>query len=134
MSLQENNLIAIIDLATATVTRYIDAGTSVHGRADLATDGDIAFNDHGFVGQLQPDAVCLLADGRHFVTANEGVIVFVRARRRGGGYGTGAVAALLVATIVSAAALAWTGLAGGRVNHPELQHPGDLDRGPAHEH
>jgi uncharacterized membrane protein len=63
-----------------------------------------------------------------------GVIVFVRARRRGGGYGTGAVATLLVATIVSAAALAWTGLAGGRVNHPELQQPGALDGGPAHEH
>jgi len=58
VSLQENNLIAVIDLATATVTRYIDAGTSAHGRADLATDGEIAFTDPSFVGQLQPDSVC----------------------------------------------------------------------------
>jgi hypothetical protein len=72
VSLQENNAIAVIDLTAATVTRYIDAGTSVHGRADLVTNGDIAFTDRSFVGQLQPDSVCLLADGRHFVTANEG--------------------------------------------------------------
>ena len=61
---------------------------------------------------------------------NVTIIVFVRARRRGGAYGRGAVATLVVATIASAAALAWTGLAGGRVNHPELQQPGDLDDGP----
>jgi len=72
VSLQENNAIAVIDLPTATVTRYIDAGTSVHARADLASDGEIAFTNRGFVGQLQPDGVCLLSDGRHFVTANEG--------------------------------------------------------------
>jgi DNA-binding beta-propeller fold protein YncE len=72
VSLQENNAIAVIDLATATVTRYIDAGTSSHARADLASNNEVAFAGPGFVGQLQPDGVCLLSDGRHFVTANEG--------------------------------------------------------------
>lgn len=72
VSLQENNAFAVIDLSTATVVRYIDAGTSSHARADVVTDGEIAFTSPGFVGQLQPDGLCLLSDGRHFVTANEG--------------------------------------------------------------
>jgi hypothetical protein len=58
-------------------------------------------------------------------------IVFVRARHRGGAFGRRAVASVLAVTIAAAAAFAWTGLAGGRVNHPELQHPADVESGPA---
>jgi hypothetical protein len=72
VSLQENNLIAVIDLATATVVRYIDAGSSIHAAADLVSDGNHGLTSTGFVGQLQPDGVCLFAGGSHFLTANEG--------------------------------------------------------------
>ncbi|AUX42512.1 uncharacterized protein SOCE26_039450 [Sorangium cellulosum] len=72
VSLQENNLIAVVDLASATVTRYIDAGSSVHAGADLASNGEIDLAGPGFAGLLEPDAVCLLPGGQHFVTANEG--------------------------------------------------------------
>jgi len=71
VSMQENNLIAIIDLANETVTRYIDAGTSIHASADLTADGEVAFTST-FEGFLEPDGVCLLSDGEHFFTANEG--------------------------------------------------------------
>ena len=63
-----------------------------------------------------------------------GLIVFLRARKRARAMGRGAIATILAATIVAAATLAWTGLAGGRINHPELQHRGDLDEGPARHH
>ncbi|XYI04246.1 esterase-like activity of phytase family protein [Sorangium sp. So ce1128] len=72
VSLQENNLIAVVDLASATVTRYIEAGTSTHARADLASNGEIDLTSASFTGRLEPDSVCLLSDGWHFVSANEG--------------------------------------------------------------
>ncbi len=71
VSLQENNVLAVIDLETNEVVRYIDAGTSVHARADLTSNASIEFDD-AFEGQTQPDGVCILSDGVHFVTANEG--------------------------------------------------------------
>ncbi|HSC86705.1 MAG TPA: esterase-like activity of phytase family protein [Polyangiaceae bacterium] len=71
VSLQENNVFAVIDLTTNTVTRYIDAGTSVHAKADLLND-KIWNLSQPFVGQLQPDGVCLLGDEKHFISANEG--------------------------------------------------------------
>lgn len=72
VSLQENNLIAVIDLASSTVIRYIEAGTSAHARADLASNDEIDLARSSFIGLLEPDSVCLLAGGRHFVSANEG--------------------------------------------------------------
>lgn len=62
------------------------------------------------------------------------LIVFLRARKRGGTFERGSIAVVLVTAIMASAALAWTGLAGGRVNHPELQEPGDLDEGAVHPH
>jgi uncharacterized membrane protein len=61
-------------------------------------------------------------------------VVFLRARKRGGVFDGSSIAVMLAAAIMAAAALAWTGLAGGRVNHPELQEPGDLDDGAVHPH
>lgn len=63
-----------------------------------------------------------------------GLVVYVRARKTGGRFGRRSLAVVLATTLAAAAALAWTGLAGGRVNHPELQHPSDLAEGPAHQH
>lgn len=63
-----------------------------------------------------------------------GLVGFVRARKRGQVLGRSAIAPVLVVTIAATAALAWTGLAGGRVNHPELQEPADQTGGPARHH
>jgi hypothetical protein len=71
VTLQENNVIAIVDLTTSTVARYLDAGSSIHARADLTTNGVVDFSAT-MVAQLQPDAACLIAGGSHFLTANEG--------------------------------------------------------------
>ena len=68
------------------------------------------------------------------VAALASVVVFARARKRGGRFGRRAIAIVLVAVLAAAVALAWTGLAGGRVNHPELQHRGDLADGPVQHH
>jgi uncharacterized membrane protein len=54
--------------------------------------------------------------------------------RRRGQYPRWSVIALLATALVTAVGLGWTGLAGGRINHPELQEAGDLDSGPAHPH
>jgi uncharacterized membrane protein len=68
------------------------------------------------------------------IAALIGVVALIRVRKRGGSYSRHLVTVLLVATLASAAAFSWTGLAGGRVSHPELQRPGDRDAGPAHSH
>ena len=70
VSLQENNLVAVVDLQAETIERFIDLGT-VSSLADTTADGDIALTQP-FVGRREADSVCFLADGRHFVTANEG--------------------------------------------------------------
>jgi len=44
------------------------------------------------------------------------------------------LATLLAATAASSVAVSWTSLAGGRINHPEVQKPGDQEAGPAHPH
>jgi hypothetical protein len=61
------------------------------------------------------------------------IITLVLARKRGA-YPRWALVALLGVTIATAGGLAFTGLAGGRINHPELQQPGDREAGPAHPH
>lgn len=70
VSLQENNALAVIDLVKPRVERYLDAGF-VSRPVDLDDDGEIRL-DQPFRGRREPDAVCWLADGEHFVTANEG--------------------------------------------------------------
>ena len=66
-------------------------------------------------------------------TAVGGIAALIR-RRMTGVYSHGFVWILFFATLASAATLSWTGLAGGRISHPELQLPGDRDEGPAHHH
>jgi len=68
------------------------------------------------------------------VAATAGVVALFMARKSSGSYSTRLVTVLLVLLIGASAALGWTGLAGGRISHPELQLPGDLDEGPAHPH
>lgn len=71
VSLQENNVFAVIDLETNEVTRYLDAGNSVHARADLLNDRKWNFTQP-YEAQAQPDGTCLLPDQKHFISANEG--------------------------------------------------------------
>jgi hypothetical protein len=68
---QENNLVAIVDLESNTLVRYIDMGNSVHARADLLNDKVWDF-DQPYTGQAQPDGTCLLPGDAYFITANEG--------------------------------------------------------------
>jgi uncharacterized membrane protein len=74
-------------------------------------------------------AICVLG-----AAALAGVIAFVTSRTPGASHSPGLITILFVATLASALAMGWTGLAGGRINHPELQQPGDREGGPAHHH
>jgi hypothetical protein len=76
----------------------------------------------------------LVAVGFVLVTIAIAIVAQVKARKAGGSYPRNLLILLLVASILSAAALAWTGQAGGRINHPELQEPEDQKDGPAHPH
>ncbi len=70
VTLQENNAIAILDLAEQQVTRIFTAGTTRH-RADTRRDGEIQLRDD-FAGRREPDAIAFTRDGNYLVTANEG--------------------------------------------------------------
>lgn len=61
------------------------------------------------------------------------IVAMVMHKRRGL-HPRWSLAMLLATTLVASGTFAWTGLAGGRINHPELQKPGDLDEGPAGPH
>ncbi|MDB9527891.1 choice-of-anchor I family protein [Oscillatoria sp. CS-180] len=79
VSLQENNAIAVVDLATATVTDIIPLGTKDHSQAGNgfdASDDDNAINiqTQPVLGLYMPDAIATYeANGQtYIVTANEG--------------------------------------------------------------
>ncbi len=68
------------------------------------------------------------------ITAALAVIATLKARKAGGQYPVRWLRVVLIFTVLTLGALGWTGLAGGRINHPELQGPADKEGGPAHEH
>jgi hypothetical protein len=68
------------------------------------------------------------------ITVVFAIIAAVKARRANGIYSRNLLIVILIATILSAGALAWTGQAGGRINHYELQEPADRESKPAHPH
>lgn len=70
VTLQENNAIALVDLASRTVLRSFSAGEVVRIDADTQDDGVVAFDDP-LVAAREPDAVQWTADG-NLVTADEG--------------------------------------------------------------
>lgn len=70
VTLQENNHIVLIDLATATVTAHFPAGTTSHA-ADVKKDGDIRFDGTLVLARREPDGIVWTRGGR-LVTANEG--------------------------------------------------------------
>ncbi len=70
VTLQENNLVAEIDLAAGRVTRLIPLGNTTHP-ADLADDGRFA-DEATYLGRREPDGIAVSPDARFFVTADEG--------------------------------------------------------------
>jgi uncharacterized membrane protein len=76
----------------------------------------------------------LFAVGFALITVVIATLAFVKARRAGGIYSRNVLIAVLITSILTAGALAWTGQAGGRINHHELQEPADRESEPAHPH
>jgi hypothetical protein len=71
VTLQENNHIVIVDVASGRVIRHFSAGAVTLERIDATTDGVIRPTDRRENVRREPDAVRWLDDDR-FVTANEG--------------------------------------------------------------
>lgn len=79
VTLQENNAVAVVDVANAEVTSIITLGTKDHSLQENALDasnedGTINIAPHPVLGLFLPDAIAALTtDGRtYFLTANEG--------------------------------------------------------------
>ncbi|NGZ74112.1 choice-of-anchor I domain-containing protein [Saccharibacillus alkalitolerans] len=70
VTLQENNAIALVDLAAKKVSRVFALGTTEHA-ADLKEDGIVSFTDT-MKGRFEPDGIAFSPDGRYLITANEG--------------------------------------------------------------
>ncbi len=70
VTLQENNAIALVDLATAKVTRSFSAGTVTRTDADLRDDDRVSFTER-LTAPREPDAVQWTPAG-NLVTADEG--------------------------------------------------------------
>lgn len=70
VTLQENNAVALVDLAARRVVDSWSAGVVERSDADTSDDGTIAFDD-GLVAPREPDAVQWTPDG-NLVTADEG--------------------------------------------------------------
>jgi len=71
ITLQENNHIVIVDLATAKVINHFSAGSVTLEKVDAKTDKRIALTDKLENVRREPDAVAWIDDTR-FVTADEG--------------------------------------------------------------
>jgi hypothetical protein len=76
----------------------------------------------------------LVACGFSTVAAAAVIGAAVSTRRRRGSYSRQAIIMVMLAALAMAGTLVWTGQAGGRINHPELQGPLDREDGPAHPH
>ncbi|MBY0217023.1 choice-of-anchor I domain-containing protein [Paenibacillus illinoisensis] len=70
VTLQENNVIAIIDLQTKQISSIFSLGTTSH-QADLNDDGVVQFTE-SLTARYEPDGIAFSADGKYLTTANEG--------------------------------------------------------------
>jgi len=70
VTLQENNVIALVDLDSKQITRMFALGTTRHA-ADLKEDGKVSFTST-MTGRYEPDGIAFSLDGQYLFTANEG--------------------------------------------------------------
>ena len=70
VSLQENNGIAVIDVASGGLSGVYALGAVEHA-ADLEDDGDVDFSET-LIAFREPDQLAVTPDGRYLVTADEG--------------------------------------------------------------
>lgn len=70
VTLQENNALAIVDLAAKTIEQIVPLGTTTH-LAYTNPDATPAVSDE-MTGRREPDGVAVSPDGRYLFTADEG--------------------------------------------------------------
>ena len=70
VTLQEDDAVAVIDLAKEQVISYFGLGAS-HHLTDTNNDGWVKFNQ-SFAALREPDGIALAGNGRYFITADEG--------------------------------------------------------------
>jgi hypothetical protein len=70
VTLQEDDAVAVVDLIDEQVISYYGLGAS-HHKTDDRYDGWVKF-DHPMTGLREPDGIATAANGRYFVTADEG--------------------------------------------------------------
>lgn len=119
-------LLALGVAAIATVVAFLSGQGAVNVVEGLPRTSNHALEAHHFRATVASTLVG--------VATVVGAVVYALTRRRRTTYGRGSIAAVLAAAFVAAAAMAWTALAGGRINHPELQQAGDSDDGPVQSH
>lgn len=118
-------LLALAVAAVATLATFLTGIGAVDVVADLPRTSDVALSQH--------HGRAVIASALVGVAAVVGVAIFIVARKRGR-FGRDLAVVGFIAAAAASGALAFTGLAGGRINHPELQGPSDRASGPAHEH
>lgn len=70
ITLQENNAVAIVNIAEKRIENIFGLGTTTH-KADVKKDGVVSFQDD-MTARLEPDGVTWDPSGRFLITANEG--------------------------------------------------------------
>jgi hypothetical protein len=70
VTLQEDDAVAVVDLINEQVIGYYGLGASQH-KTDARYDGWVKF-DQSIAGLREPDGITTVANGRYFVTADEG--------------------------------------------------------------
>lgn len=70
VSLQENNGVAVIDVASGSLSGVYALGAVEHA-ADLEDDGEVDFSET-LTAFREPDQIAVTTDGRYLVTADEG--------------------------------------------------------------
>jgi YVTN family beta-propeller protein len=70
VTLQEDDAVAVVDLVNEKVVSYFGLGVSQH-KSDEKSDGWVQFNQP-LRGLREPDGITTSANGRYFITADEG--------------------------------------------------------------
>lgn len=70
VTLQEDDAVAVVDLISEQVISYYGLGATQH-KTDVRYDGWVKF-DQSTTGLREPDGITTVANGRYFVTADEG--------------------------------------------------------------